>query len=376
LSVVIGKTRNGMAIWFILIGMTAAVVAVLLIPFRRRTVSRNPGTDADFAATIYRDQLSELDRDHARDLIGETEAAAARNEISRRLLQASAVKTPSRSRASSLAKFAVIMVPLIALPLYVKYGAPSAPDVPLQERLKGAIANQDLAALVATVEAHLAEKPDDREGWAVLAPIYKREKRWGDAAEAFANMLRLAPPTADAMADYGEMLVFANQGMVTAEAQKIFEEALKLDAKNPRSRFFDALAIKQEGKSAEARKLFTDFLNESPADAPWRTMVETELADLQNAKAPALSNEQIATVEAMPESDQATMIKGMIDGLEERLGKDSRDLQGWLRLIRARSVSKEGDKARSSLQLALGIFKNEPASLQALQGLATELGIN
>jgi cytochrome c-type biogenesis protein CcmH len=105
-------------------------------------------------------------------------------------------------------------------------------------------------------------------------------------------------------------------------------------------------------------------------------MVETELADMQNTRAPALSNEQIATVQAMPEGDQATMIKGMIDGLEQRLGTDSRDLEGWLRLIRARSVSKDDGKARSSLQLALGIFKDEPASLQALQGLAKELSLN
>ena len=74
--------------------------------------------------------------------------------------------------------------------------------------------------------------------------------------------------------------------------------------------------------------------------------------------------------------DQATMIKGMIDGLEQKLGSDSHDLEGWLRLIRARSVSNEAEKARASLQLAMAIFKDEPASLQALQGLAKELELN
>jgi hypothetical protein len=29
------------------------------------------------------------------------------------------------------------------------------------------------------------------------------------------------------------------------------------------------------------------------------------------------------------------MIAGMMDGLEQKLGKDSRDLEGWKRLIRA-----------------------------------------
>ncbi len=204
-------------IWLIFAGMTAAVVAALLVPFMRKSAGAQ-SPDSDFDRTVYRDQLQELDRDAARGLIGETEAQAARNEISRRLLQVAKPEAPAAGNRYAL--LAVLLVPLIALPVYAKYGSPRLPDVPLQERLKGAIANQDFEALVATVEAHLAQAPNDVEGWKVLAPAYKREQRWNDAAEAYANVLRLAPPTADAIADYGEMLVFANEGMVTDEAER------------------------------------------------------------------------------------------------------------------------------------------------------------
>ena len=363
-----------MAIWFNLTGMTAAVVAVLLIPFQRK-LSGPENSDAEFEAAIYRDQLSELDRDLSRGIIGELEAGAARNEISRRLLQATASTVKAKANGNSMAKFAVLLVPLIAIPLYAKFGNPTSPDVPLQARLQGAIANQDFEALVATVEAHLAQSPDDIKGWRVLAPAYKREKRWSDAAGAYFNILKLAPANADAVADYAEMLVFANQGMVTADAQKAFEEALKLDAKNPRARFFDALAAKQEGKTDTAKQLFADLLNDAPMGASWRPAVEAELRDLASAKAPALNDGQIATVQAMPATDQAAMIKGMIDGLEQKLGSNSHDVEGWLRLIRARSVSGDVGKARSSLLLAMTIFKNEPASLEALRGIANELGM-
>ena len=70
------------------------------------------------------------------------------------------------------------------------------------------------------------------------------------------------------------------------------------------------------------------------------------------------------------------MIAGMMDGLEQKLGNNSRDLEGWKRLIRARRVSNEIDKAKISLDLAMNIFKDEPASLDALSDLAKELGIN
>lgn len=326
-----------MMIWLIFAGMTAAVVATLLVPFMHKSAGAQ-ASDSDFDRAIYRDQLQELDRDQARGLIGVTEAQAARNEISRRLLQVAKPEAPPAGNRYTL--LLALLVPLIALPIYAKYGSPLLPDVPLQERMKGAIANQDFEALVATVEAHLAEAPNDIEGWKVLAPAYKREKRWNDAAEAFANVLRLAPPTADAIADYGEMLVFANEGMVTDEAESAFVEALKLEATNERAKFYYDMALNQEGK------------------------------------APALSDEQIASGQAMATQDQTAMIAGMIDGLEQKLGKDSRDLEGWKRLIRARRVSNEIDKAKISLDMAMNVFKDEPASLDALRDLAKDLGIN
>jgi cytochrome c-type biogenesis protein CcmH len=326
-----------MMIWLIFAGMTTAVMAALLVPFTRKS-SRIQNSDADFNLAVYRDQLQELERDQGRGLIGAAETEAARNEISRRLLQVAKPKAVATGNRYSL--LAVLLVPLVALPIYAKYGNPRFPDVPLQERLKGAIANQDFAALVATVEAHLAEAPNDIEGWKVLAPAYKREQRWGDAADAYANVLRLAPPTAEAIADYGEMLVFANEGMVTSDAERAFAEALKLDAKNDRAKFYYDMALKQEGT------------------------------------VPALSDEQIAAGQAMSTQDQTAMIAGMMDGLEQKLGTGSRDLEGWKRLIRARRISNEIDKAKISLNLAMNIFKDEPAALDVLQGLAKELGIN
>ena len=363
-----------MLIWLIFAGMTAAVVAALLVPFLRAT-SGASGLDADFDKAIYRDQLQELERDKSRGLIGDAEAVAAGNEISRRLLQAVKPKVMASSPKQRIQMLLVLLVPLIAVPLYAKFGNPQLPSVPLQERLKGAIANQDFAALVATVEAHLAEDPNDVKGWMVLAPAYKREKRWNDAAEAYANILRLSPQTAQAIADYAEMLVFASEGMVTADAQKAFSEALKLDPKNPRARFFAALAVKQEGNPQEAQKLFETFLADTPADAAWRPMLEAELRDLGSAKAPALSQEQIAAGQAMSSQDQSTMIAGMIDGLEQKLGTSSHDLEGWMRLIRARRMSNNPEKARASLALAQAIFKDEPKSLAVLNNLANELGI-
>ena len=149
------------------------------------------------------------------------------------------------------------------------------------------------------------------------------------------------------------MLVFANEGMVTSDAERAFAEALKLDAKNDRAKFYYDMALKQEGKL--------------PASS------DEQIAAGQ-AKAPALSDEQMAAGQAMSTQDQTAMIAGMMDGLEQKLGNNSRDLEGWKRLIRARRISNEIDKAKISLNLAMNIFKDEPAALDALTGPCQRIG--
>src|SRR5262245_8274584 len=73
-----------MAIWFIFAAMTATLLALLLWPLARRADA--PPARSAFGRAIFRDQLAELERDVARGSIGPEEAAAARNEISRRLI--------------------------------------------------------------------------------------------------------------------------------------------------------------------------------------------------------------------------------------------------------------------------------------------------
>ena len=332
-------------IWLVLIAMTLAVMAALLLSvFGRR--GEAVADRASYDRAVFRDQLRELDRDVARGAIGAAEAESARNEISRRLLQAVPATIAPPPRSSLAAIFGVLMIPAVALPLYIQHGSPKLHDVPLAARLEDAIQNQDFDAMIAKVERHLAGAPDDVQGWIVLAPAYKRLQRWNDAAAAFANIMRLGNGTPEMMASYGEMLVLANEGLVTAEASRAFSEALKLDPKLPKARYFHAVALKQEGKREEARALFEQLLTESPADAPWRAAVETEL-----------------------------MIGGMVDGLEARLKTDGGDLEEWQRLIRSRSVLGEREKARAALATARERFKDQPDPLAALTELAKEVGI-
>ncbi|MBS0528455.1 MAG: c-type cytochrome biogenesis protein CcmI, partial [Proteobacteria bacterium] len=73
-----------MTLWFLFVLMTAGAVFAVLWPLGR-PARRIPGGSE---TNVYRDQLAEVSQDASAGLIGGPEAAAARVEIGRRLLEA------------------------------------------------------------------------------------------------------------------------------------------------------------------------------------------------------------------------------------------------------------------------------------------------
>jgi cytochrome c-type biogenesis protein CcmH len=69
------------------------------------------------------------------------------------------------------------------------------------------------------------------------------------------------------------------------------------------------------------------------------------------------------------------MIRGMVEGLDKRLSEDGSDLDGWLRLIRARMVLGEKDKAADALNRAGAAFKDDARATQALDETRKALGL-
>jgi len=79
--------------------------------------------------------------------------------------------------------------------------------------------------------------------------------------------------------------------------------------------------------------------------------------------------------QSMTSEDRENMIRGMVDGLEERLKSAPADLEGWQRLIKARAVLGEMDKARGAYRIAREQFKDDVKATSALAQSAKELGI-
>src|SRR6267143_1609400 len=366
-----------MTLWFVFALMTAAAIFAVLWPLSR---GRRPQKDGSEAA-VYKDQLTEIDRDVAAGLIVSSEAQAARVEISRRLLAAADNQrdppiASSISLRRSAAIIALVGLPIMAVALYLPIGSPRLGDFPLAQRTRAPDVTQPLDNLVAQVEAHLEKNPTDGRGWNVLAPVLARLGRYNDAVRAYHNSITYNSDSAERRADLGEAIAAAAGGVVTDEAKAEFERAIALDANEVKATYFLGVAAEQDGRTAEAGAIWRAMLAKAPADAPWRPLVQAALARVGGSTAPALSDDTVAAAKDMNETDRGAMIRGMVERLASRLKQNGDDVEGWLRLVRAYMVMGDRDKARSALVDARQAVANDAERLRRLNDGLKNLGLD
>jgi cytochrome c-type biogenesis protein CcmH len=256
---------------------------------------------------------------------------------------------------------------------------------------------------VDTMIRHLADRlkssPDDAEGWRMLGWSHFNTQKYDDAAKAFARAVKLSPDNADWQSAYGEALVKTANGMIPPKAMAAFDRSLALDSSNLRSRYYKGLAKQNSDDAAGALEIWRAMLKEVKGNESW-------LPDLQrNAKALAteqgqdsneflhLTNkgptankysrekrgptpEDIASANQMAHKDRQAMIRNMVDGLDERLAKNPRDTNGWIKLMRSRMVLGQREKAKTTLTKALEAFSGEEKEREKIVSAAKELGVD
>jgi cytochrome c-type biogenesis protein CcmH len=364
--------------------VTAMALIVVIGPLMRAV--RAPPDRLEFDRAVYRDQLEELERDRARDLIGAAEAETARLEIERRMLVADRADVTGPREARALPYGAALLALVLAGgagALYLALGSPGVPDQPHDARVAAAQGepSADLDQSAADLERQLAAKPDDVEGWAQLARTEAQLEDWPKSADAYRHAVALAPDRADIGAAYGEVLVLGADGIVTPAASDAFRAVLARDAKNGMARYYLALADAQAGKTDAAIAAWQALAAESPADAPVRAELKSridEAAQAAGIKPPPLAPaaaasaasapspapgpdaaQMAAAADMSPEARQA-MIRTMVEQLATRLQSAPGDLDGWTRLAKAYAVLGERDKAADAYAHAATLDPKNP----------------
>ena len=244
---------------FLLALLATVTVGVLLIPLLRAKQETTGRLDGELA--IYRDQLAEIERERAAGTLPESEAAAARIEVERRIL-AAGDHAPRRTRAqadATLHKFLppalALVIPLLALGLYLQTGRPGLPAAPFAAgRQPPAATDEPLSVekLLAAARARLAAQPDDPEALSAL----------------------------------GEALTLEADGTVTRPAVDAFSKALAAINGRPTIRapsIISACTRRRAATAAPPWHAGASFWPRAHPDAPFLPMLRAEIERVAKA---------------------------------------------------------------------------------------------
>ncbi len=419
-----------MTLWLILTIMTSAAAIWLSVPLIRRFDRLQAESARDIE--VYRDQLREVEGELRQGLIDNTQAEMATVEIKRRIL---AADRPQRAVMPKLTggerNVAIVCVTgIVVLGSVVLYAVTGSPD--LASRQEGAegfgIAERtqrsdtegeappqanlpSVEEMIQRLTARLSQNPKDTEGWRTLGWSYLNIGRFHEAAEAYARAIALNPDIVELRADRIEALVESANGVVTSEAKAAIEDILKRDPKNTQARFFRGLAEEQQGDKASALAEWSELLKDTNSDESWATELQNRISELRRdirindgslaeEQKPAITEglrgiarardgsqtpqsvdkgptpEDVQAAEAMLPADRSLMIRNMVDGLANRLEQSPRDADGWIKLIRSRTVLGESELARQALARGLAAFADSASERDRIAAAAHQLGLD
>lgn len=292
-----------MSVFLIIAAVLVAGAMMFVLPslLGKGGATRQHVLRGEINLAVLRDQMLELDADLAAGTINEAGHASAKLELERRVAEDvhatvdSAIAAPGKPWSAVLVG---LSIPAIAFSLYFYLGSPDAFQ-PVQaasaQESAPAVSAEQIATMIAKLEQKLKDKPDDAEGWYMLARSLYVMKKYPESADAYAKLVKLVPDDADLLASYADVLAMAQNQSLQGEPEKILAKALALDPKNQK-----ALAL--SGSAAFDRR---DF---QTAVAQWKKLLvlvppESEAARSANAgisQAQKLAEESGSLPSSMP----------------------------------------------------------------------------
>ena len=312
------------------VGLIAVVLVVLCVALWRgaqagalalqaQDVARHNPALAN--AAVYRDQLADLEREHALGNLNDQELQIARDELSQRLLDdvgpAEADAEPSNAQASAGVKALavprqpwmgltalIVLVPVLSLVMYGLLGQPEALD-PLalkQGTSKEAeVTPEKLATMAAALSRRLEDEPNNVEGWVMLARVQRALGQFEPSGQSLRKALALSQDDNLAI-DLAEVLAQQNAGNFAGEPWAIIQRVLKADPRHLNALFLAGSASYTESNYSAALRFWERAREVVAADSPDAPELDRAISEARDklGLAPAAPRAPNAGVKAAP----------------------------------------------------------------------------
>lgn len=269
----------------------AALLCVLPVLLRRRATGAVAHHEASLA--VLRARARELDADLASGAIDATAHAQARSDLEWRVAHETGDAPAAGGPAAPqplLAMLLALALPALAAALYFQVGSPRL-LVQAPPQAPHAVSDAQLGDMADALARRLAQQPDDAAGWDMLARSYTVMGRHRDAANAYAQLVRLVPDDADILADYADALATAQGNLLRGEPERLLARALAADPTHVKALALSASAAYQARDYALAERRWREVLAQLPPDAEFAQATRASIAAAreraQSAPAPA-----------------------------------------------------------------------------------------
>jgi len=265
---------------------------------RRNAPVQSPATAHNLQ--ILREQLTDLERERAAGLLGEDDFAEARDDLERRLIEENALgdkaasHAPLQSSVRNSPLTAVLLVLVLVLGGFSGYyvlGTPQALEAenlgkPAGHPTAAMPTQEQITAMIAQLEAHLAENPGDEVGWLNLAQTYQVLGRSADAVAAYAKVEARIEEDPDLLADYAEALALtampekpgdAPPSAFRGKPRSLLLQALKLDPDHNKALFLAGAAAFEAGDKEEAASHWEKLLPHVEVGSELHTLLVTNI---------------------------------------------------------------------------------------------------
>ena len=267
----------------IALGIALCVAVVFLWVLMRERKPVTQASQAKANAKVYRDQISDLDREHDSGHISDQEWQQSRDELSLRLLEdTSAVDDPAAKTEKPAIWTAVVLavaLPLGSMGLYMWVGQPEALN-PLALKTPDQVDPKDLAKMAQTLAEKLKDKPDNLQGWVMLGRTYRTLENFDAALKAYDSALKLSADD-DLKLERIEIIAMQRQGQFEGEPWNVIREILQRDPQHFGALLTAGSASYADGKFADALKYWEQARKPLDANNPDLQGLESAIATVR-----------------------------------------------------------------------------------------------
>ena len=226
--------------WILAALMTVVALAFVLVPLLGKRVATGP-TQKDANLEVLRGQRREIEADVERGVLPADARDEALAELVARadtdLVPERVAPAPRASRSWVTAAVIAVLLPATSFALYFVIGMPGATDprvVPVASHESGA-ADPNVIAMVESLAQKVRERPDDVQGWSLLARSMAALGRYSDSVAAYEHLLSLAPGDAQVLADYADVLGMSQGRKLAGKPYQLVKSALEIDPRHAKS---------------------------------------------------------------------------------------------------------------------------------------------